>query len=86
VTPRKTRYQVPTWVADSIRDKRKKLLYGTYNCPKCRMPKLRILVNKEKREVVAVCDCGLEHPLKYVGAFERVDYYNNLMDQFYKTK
>jgi len=86
MSPRKSRYRVPEWVAQSIRDERKRLLHGTYDCPKCSMPKLRILVNKEKREVIAICDCGLEYPLKYVGAYERVDYYNNLVDQLYKKK
>jgi len=84
MSPRKARYQTPEWVAQSIRDRRKKLLYGLYDCPKCKMNKLRIQVNKEREEVIAICSCGLEHPLNYVSAFERVDYYNKLIDQFHK--
>jgi len=79
--PRKARYQVPGWVTQSIRDKRKKLLHGPYNCSKCKMNKLRIQVNKERKEVIAVCSCGVEHPLKYIPAFEARDYYNKFMNQ-----
>jgi transcription elongation factor Elf1 len=46
------------------------------------MNKLRIEVDKEKKEVVAACTCGIEHQLKYVSAFESVDYYNKFLDQF----
>jgi len=46
------------------------------------MNKLRIQVNKEKKEVIAICSCGVECPLKYIPAFEAIDYYNKLMDQF----
>ena len=84
MSPRKTRYQTPEWVAQAIRNKRKKLLYGPYDCPKCKMNKLRIIVNKERKEVIGICSCGLEYPLKYVPAFESIDYYNKLMDQLKK--
>lgn len=86
MSPRKARYQVPGWVAQSIRDKRKKLLHGPYDCPKCKMNKLRIQVNKKRKEVVAICSCGVEYPLKYIPAFEAIDYYNKLMDQINKKK
>jgi len=45
------------------------------------MNKLRIQVNKERKEVIAVCSCGVEHPLKYIPAFEARDYYNKFMNQ-----
>ena len=84
MAPRRTRHQTPEWFAQSIRDRRKKLLYGPYDCPKCKMKKLRIQVNKEKKEVIGICSCGLEYPLKYVPAFESIDYYNRLIDQINK--
>lgn len=84
MSPRKERYQTPKYVAHAIRDRRKKLLHGPYDCPKCKMNNLRIQVNKEKKEVIAICSCGLEHPLSYVSVFEPIDYYNKLIDQFYK--
>jgi len=86
MSPRKARYQVPGWVAQSIRDKRKKLLHGPYDCPKCKMTKLKIQVDKERKEVDAICSCGIEYPLKYIPAFEAIDYYNKLMDQINKKK
>jgi transcription elongation factor Elf1 len=60
------------------------LLQGSsYFCPKCKMSKLAIEVDKKKRDVRAVClHCGLEFPLDYVPAFEAVDYYNKFTDRF----
>jgi transcription elongation factor Elf1 len=86
MSPRKSRYATPEWVAQSIRNKRKKLLYGSYDCPKCGDNKLGIQVDKRRKEVVAACTCGLRNPLKYVESYERTDYYNTLIDQFYKKK
>jgi transcription elongation factor Elf1 len=39
----------------------------------------------KEKEVLAVCSCGLEHPLNYVQSFEPVDYFNKLIDGFNKT-
>jgi len=50
------------------------------------MTKLRIQVDKETKEVGAICSCGVEYPLKYLPAFEAIDYYNTFMDQFNKKK
>lgn len=83
MSPRKERYQVPKWIAQSIVSKRKELLYGSYYCPNCGLNKLRILKDKNK-EVIAVCVCGLEHKLKYIPAYESPDYYNKLIDQVRK--
>jgi transcription elongation factor Elf1 len=82
MSPRKERYQTPKYIAQAIRDKRRQLLHGSYYCPKCGMSKLRIEVDKEKKEVIAVCTCGIAHQLKYVSAFESVDYYNRFLDEF----
>jgi len=84
MSPRKARYQVPSWVAQSIRDKRKKLLHGPYDCPKCKMSKMRIQVDKKMKEVAAICSCGLESQLNYIPAFEAIDYYNRFLDRFNK--
>jgi len=48
------------------------------------MNKLRIQVNKERKEVTATCNCDVEYPLKYIPTFEAIDYYNKFMDQFNK--
>jgi transcription elongation factor Elf1 len=82
MSPRKERYQTPKYVVKAIRDRRKQLLHGSYYCPKCGMNKLRIEVDKEKKEAIAVCACGTERRMKYVSAFESVDYYNKFLDQF----
>jgi len=50
------------------------------------MNKMRIQVDKERKEVVAICSCGVECPLKYIPAFEAIDYYNKFMDQINKKK
>jgi transcription elongation factor Elf1 len=86
LSPRNTRYQTPEYVADAIRSKRKKLLYGPHSCPKCGMEKLRIEVDKKNKQVIVVCGCGLERQLNYVPAFEGVDYYNRFADNFKKQK
>lgn len=85
MTPRKERYQTPIYIAQAIRDRRKKLLYGSYYCPKCKQEKLR-QIDKQKKEVVAICGCGLECKLNYVPAFEAVDYYSKFIDQHRKGK
>ena len=84
MSPRKAHHRIPTHIAQSIRDKRKKLLSGLYDCPKCWMHKLRIQVSKEQKEVRANCSCGVECPLKYVPAYETIDYYNKFIDHFNK--
>jgi len=84
MSPRKTRYRIPEWQVKQLRDRRKKILYGPYTCPKCNQDKLRIRVNKQNKKVTAICDCGLEYSFKYVSSYEPVDYYNKLIDQFHE--
>jgi transcription elongation factor Elf1 len=84
MSPRKERYQTPEYIAQAIRDKRKKLLHGSYYCPKCGLDKLRIEIDKERKEVTAICSCGIQYHLNYVSAFEAVDYYNKFVDQYKK--
>jgi transcription elongation factor Elf1 len=84
MTPRKDRYQTPEYIAQGIRAKRKKLLYGSYSCPKCKQEKLQIQIDKEKKAVTAICGCGLNYKLNYVPAFEAVDYYNKFVDHLRK--
>jgi transcription elongation factor Elf1 len=82
--PRKERYQTPPYIAQAIRDKRKKLLCGVYDCPRCGKDKLRVEVDIENKEVMVVCTCGEKSQLSYVPAFELVDYYNKFLDRFKK--
>jgi len=85
MSPRKERYKTPEYIAQAIRAKRRKLLHGSYYCPKCGKDQLMIQIDKKEKNVVAVCSCGIEHSLNYVHAYEAVDYYNKFIDQFKKT-
>jgi len=86
MSPRKARYRVPEHIAQAIREKRRNLLHGPYNCPKCGKIKLRIQIDKKMKEAAAICSCGLQYPLKYFPPFEPIDYYNKLIDQLNKKK
>jgi len=81
MSPRKERYQTPEYIAEAIRDKRRKLLHGSYYCPKCGKDKLMIQIDKKAKQVHAVCSCGIEQSLNFVPAYEAVDYYNKFIDQ-----
>lgn len=82
MSPRKERYQTPTYVAQGIRDKRKKLLHGAYCCPNCGKDKLMIQIDKSKKEIIAECPCGVKQALNYIPAFEAVDYFSKFTDQY----
>jgi len=81
MSPRKSRYAVPQYIAQAIRDKRKELLYGPYDCPKCMQKKVLISIDKKAKDVKAVCCCGFRFDLKYREIFEPVDYYSKMLDQ-----
>ena len=86
MSPRKSRDGVPQWVVDiKFKMKRKKLALGPYDCPKCGRDKLRIRVDRQKKEVMAICECGT-YPLEYATSYEPIDYYNKLVDKFHKKK
>jgi transcription elongation factor Elf1 len=84
MSPRKERYQTPEYIAQGVRNKRKKLLCGIYNCPKCGLEKLRIEIDKKEKEVMVICGCGIEQRLNFVPAFETIDYYSKFIDQLKK--
>lgn len=86
MSPRKSRYRVPEWKVQSFRDYSKRVLFGPYTCPKCQQDKLRIKIDKQKNEVIAACNCGLIHSFKYVSAYDPVDYYNKLIDQYHGAR
>lgn len=84
LSPRNTRYQTPPHIAKAIRDKRKQLLQGSYSCPNCGKEQLRIGIDKKNKTAIAVCSCGLEQSLRFISAFETVDYYNKFLDAWKK--
>lgn len=79
--PRRTHHARPEHIAEAIRAKRKKVLYGPYNCPKCMEEKLRIAINKKEGDVYATCGCGFQYTLEYRGMLEPVDYYSKMLDR-----
>ena len=62
----------------------KQMVNGPYYCPKCRKELLQILANVHKKEVYAVCKCGLEWQLTYAPVFQPIDYYNKFRDAWKK--
>ena len=83
MAPRKSHNRVPEWRVHQFRQRNKGIVYGPYDCPKCKHKKLRIRIDKNIQTVVAQCECGLEHSFKYISSYDPVDYFCNLVDEFY---
>jgi transcription elongation factor Elf1 len=62
------------------------MVKGPYYCPNCRKERLQILAEVKKKEVFAICACGLEQQLSYAPVFQPVDYYSKFMDMYKKKK
>jgi len=62
----------------------KQMVNGPYYCPKCRKELLQILANVHKKQVYAICKCGLEWQLTYAPVFQPIDYYNKFRDAWKK--
>jgi transcription elongation factor Elf1 len=60
------------------------MVNGPYWCPACRKERLQILADTGKKEVFAVCACGLEEQLCFAPVFQPVDYYSKFMDVYRK--
>jgi transcription elongation factor Elf1 len=58
----------------------KQMVNGPYYCPKCRKEFLQILGNADKKEIFAICKCGVSQQLTYAPVFQPVDYYNKFRD------
>jgi transcription elongation factor Elf1 len=63
-----------------------KMVNGPYYCPSCRKERLQILAEVKKKEVFAICACGLEQQLSYAPVFQPIDYYSKFMDMYKKKK
>ena len=61
------------------------MLHGPYNCPGCNSRRLRIRIEADGKNVVAQCECGLTRSYKYISAYEPVDYYSKLVDEYHET-
>ena len=84
--PRKEAYKVPHNRIKILMKEAKQLVNGPYYCPKCRKELLQILADVDKKEVFAICTCGLEQQLTYAPVFQPVDYYSKFMDMCKKQK
>lgn len=62
----------------------KQMVNGPYYCPKCRKELMQILANVSKKEVYAVCKCGINQQLTYAPVFQPIDYYNKFRDMWKK--
>jgi transcription elongation factor Elf1 len=62
----------------------KQMVNGPYYCPQCKKELLQILADPNKKEVFAVCKCGIEEKMTYAPVFQPVDYYSKFMDLYKK--
>jgi transcription elongation factor Elf1 len=62
----------------------KQLVNGPYFCPQCKKEILQILADPNKKEVYAVCTCGVEEKLAFAPVFQALDYYSKFMDLYKK--
>ena len=87
MSPRKgTDGRVPRWAYRSYKPRVKKLIYGPYDCPKCGKNSLVINADKRQNKVFVKCNCGFSKILPYYPAFQPVDYYNKVTDEFYSKR
>ena len=84
--PRSAAFKVPHSHIKLLVKDAKQLVNGPYYCPKCRKELLQILADARKKEVYAICTCGLEEQLTYAPVFQAVDYYSRFMDLYKKKK
>ena len=86
MSPRKERFRIPEWKVQLYKAENKKILFGPYSCPKCKLDRLELDIDKKKKEAIAKCECGFTYNFKYIALFEPVDYYNELMDKLNEQK
>jgi transcription elongation factor Elf1 len=84
--PRNAAFKVPHNQIKILVKEAKQMVNGPYYCPKCRKELLQILADTKKKEVFAICTCGLEQQLTYAPVFQCVDYYSKFMDMYKKKK
>jgi len=83
--PRKSHEgRVPRWLYKSKGTRIKGVTLGPYNCPCCGEKGLVINVDKNNETVLAKCSCGFFKDLVFRHAFQPVDYYGKLIDEYYK--
>jgi transcription elongation factor Elf1 len=83
---RNSEYKVPHNRIKILDKEAKQMVNGPYYCPKCRRERLKILAAVKRKEVIAICACGLEQQLTYAPVFQPIDYYSKFMDMYKKRK
>ncbi len=79
-------YRVPHNRIKILVKEAKQMVNGPHYCPKCKKELLQTLADKNKKEVLVICTCGLEHKLVYAPVFQPIDYYSKFMDLYKKGK
>lgn len=86
MSPRKSHEgKVPRWLYKSRGTRTKQIVIGPYSCPVCGLQGIVINLDKENEKVLARCSCGFSKDLAFRSAFEPVDYYGKLIDEYYKS-
>lgn len=75
--------KVPRWLYKSRGSRIRCIIVGPYNCPSCASKGLVINVDKKGKTVLAKCTCGFSKDLTFFDAFQPVDYYGKLIDEYY---
>jgi transcription elongation factor Elf1 len=84
--PRNASYKVPHNRIKILVKEAKQMVNGPYYCPVCKKELMQILADVKKKEVIAVCTCGLEQKLTYAPVFQPIDYYSKFMDMYKKNR
>ncbi len=86
INPKGSSYRTPHNKIKILVKEAKQMVNGPYWCPKCRKELMQILADKNNREVLAICKCGVEQKLTYAPIFQPIDYYSKFMDMWRKGK
>jgi transcription elongation factor Elf1 len=84
--PKTASHRVPHNRIKILVKEAKQMVNGPYYCPKCKKELMQILADKNKKEVLIVCTCGMEHQMVYAPVFQPIDYYSKFMDLWKKGK
>jgi transcription elongation factor Elf1 len=84
--PVKKSYRTPHNRIKILVKEAKQMVNGPYYCPQCRKELMQILADPNRKEVFAVCKCGLEEKMTYAPVFQPIDYYSKFMDLYKKRK
>ena len=75
--------KVPRWLYKSRGARTRGIIIGPYNCPICGSKGLVINVDKKNETALAKCSCGFSRDFIFRSAFQPVDYYGKLIDEYY---